>query len=140
MLCVYLDQNVFGHILDSDRDWRRHELVGLLEEYPDKVEVWVSPTHILELSQCSDLDRRQKLAKIMLHLCGATRIWSGSEFWTVHSFGQFLNYFVPGAYNPRFFVSKYEQNAQLLWLGYLGLFAASDRIPLGAGDQYVKDV
>ena len=74
----------------------------------------------------------------MLHLCGATRIWSGSDFWTVHCFGQFLNCFVPSAYNPVLFVSKYECNAKRLWLGYLGLFAASESIPLGEGAQYIK--
>ena len=138
MLTVYPDQNVFGHILDSDQDWRQHPLVHLLEENPDEVELWVSPTHILELIQCSDSDRRQELAKIMLHLCGGTKMGSGSDFWIVDSFGQFLNDFVSDAYDPRPFVSKYEENAKQLWLGYLGLFAASDRIPLGDGAQYVR--
>ena len=131
MLRVYLDQNVFGHILDHGQDWRQHPLVTLLEESPDKAAVYVSPTHVLELSLCSDHTRRQQLAEIMLHLCGAKRIWSGSDFCLVHSFGLFLDSFVPGAYNPSLFVSKYEQNAVKLCQGHLALFAACRDIALG---------
>ena len=61
MLKVYPDQNIFSQILDAEKDWCRHTLVKLLEEYPDLVEIWVSPTHILELIQCSDSARRKEL-------------------------------------------------------------------------------
>lgn len=139
VVSVYLDQNVFGHILDAGADWRTHPLVRfLLETHKDQTAVWISPTHVIELVLCSDIQRRQALAQVMLELCGARRMWTGPEFFIIEQFGAFLNAHIPGAFDPRPFFSEYKQIAERLWLGYLGLLAASPILPLGPGVDDVR--
>lgn len=139
MLTVYLDQNVFGHILDGGPDWSTHPLVvAMLQTHSSDAAVWVSPSHIIELVQCSDPERRQSLARIMLALCGSRRMWAGPDFFMVEQFGGFLNSHVPGAFNPEPFFAQYKTIAERLWLGYLGLLAASPVLPLGPGVEEVR--
>ena len=71
MTSIYLDQNVYGHLLDSS-DWKKHDVGAVLVEYPE-IEVWVSPAHVIELSLTTDRSRRTALARLMLEFCGAKR-------------------------------------------------------------------
>ncbi len=139
MLKIYFDQNVFGHILDSYSDWHDHPIVKcMLEEYSDHAALWLSPTHVIELVQCSDPVRRQKLAQIMLELCGGQRMWSGSDFFLIEQFGKFINSLVPGSFKPNLYFEEYKVIAERLWLGYIGLLAASPSIPLGIAVDKVR--
>lgn len=136
---VYLDQNVFGHMLDSGSDWHKHPLaIALLQTHCHIAQCWISPTHIIEVMQCTDPARRQSLAKIMLEIIGARRMWFGSDFLMVEKFAEFLNSHVPGAFNPDPFFNEYKINAERLWLGYLGLLAASQEFPNGPGVEKVR--
>lgn len=96
---VYLDQNVFGRLLDAG-DWKTNPIGKLLDENKETVGVWVSPTNVIELTQTTDPTRRSRLARLMLELCGAKRMWHGSDFFLIEVFGAFLNTHVPGAFDP----------------------------------------
>jgi hypothetical protein len=74
MKSVYLDQNVFGHMLDSG-DWTTHLIGKLLHDNAEDVGVWILPTHVIELSQASDHARRARRARLMLKLSYARRSW-----------------------------------------------------------------
>lgn len=134
---IYLDQNVFGHLLDSG-NWKSHPIGQVLEENRDKLNVWVSPTHVIELSQTTDHSRRAKLAQLMLELCDARRMWCGYDFFLVESFGNFLNNYIPGAFNPEPFLNFYKNNAAQLWTGHLALLAAVENLHLGPGAKSVQ--
>lgn len=134
---VYLDQNVFGHLLDKG-DWKTHPIGKLLDENKETVGVWVSPTHVIELSQATDHNRRAKLARLMLELCGAKRMWHGSDFHLIEMFGAFLNSHIPGAFDPIPFFDTYKDDAARMWLGYLGLLAAVEDYQLGPGGETIR--
>ncbi len=137
MKSIYLDQNVYGHLLDSG-DWKAHPVGRVLHEHATSAGVWVSPTHVIELSQNSDSGRRTRLAQLMLELCGASRMWPGSDFSLIESFGAFLNSYVPTAFNPGPFFNRYKDDASRIYLGYLGLLAAVEDVQLGPGQEQVR--
>jgi hypothetical protein len=88
MKSIYLDQNVFGHLLDKG-DWKTHPIGKVLDDHDGDVGVWVSPTHVIELSQATNHARRSALARLMLELCGTRRMWHGSDFHLIEMFGAF---------------------------------------------------
>ena len=137
MRSVYLDQNVFGHMLDKG-DWKKHSIGSVLDAHADTAGVWISPTHVLELSQTSDRRRRADLARLMLELSDARRMWHGPDFHLVEMFGAFLNSHIPGAFDPGPFFNTYKEDASRLWLGYLGLLAAVEDFKLGPGGEMVR--
>lgn len=106
MRSVYLDQNVFGHMLDKG-NWKKHSIGAVLDAHADTAGVWISPTHVLELSQASDHKRRADLARLMLELSDARRMWHGPDFHLVEMFGAFLNSHIPGAFDPDPFFNTY---------------------------------
>lgn len=130
---IYCDQNVFGHMLDHQAGWRQHPLAVVLREATERGEaaVWLSPSHIIELSLCSDITRRRQLAEIMLELIAAKRMWYGCDYFLVEHFGAFLNSIVPDSFQPALFFNRYRDDAALLWLGYLGLMSSPYPIELG---------
>lgn len=133
-LNVYLDQNVYGHLLKNNI-WQNHPVAQALIEASAKgrAYVWISPTHVVELMQATDLSRRRALAHIMLTLSGARRMMKGPEFTLVEGFGEFLNDVLPGSYLPQFYIKPYIEQAQRLWLGYLALLALETPVELGPG-------
>lgn len=134
---IYLDQNVFGHLLDKG-DWKTHPIGKVLDDNKENVGVWVSPTHVIELSQATNHARRAELARLMLELSGARRMWHGSDFYLIEIFGAFLNSHIPGAFDPAPFFASYKDDAARIWLGYLGLLAAVEDIELGPGGDIVR--
>ena len=65
MINAYLDQNIYGNILDEQpANWRVGELAAVVLEAQRSrtAEVWVNPTHVIETAQATDIDRRRKLA------------------------------------------------------------------------------
>lgn len=137
MKSVYLDQNVFGHLLDKG-DWKTHPIGKVLDDHEGDVGVWVSPTHVIELSQATDHARRSALARLMLELCGTRRMWHGSDFHLIEMFGAFLNSHIADAFDPSPFFATYKDDAARMWLGYLGLLAAVEDYELGPGGEMVR--
>ncbi len=137
-LNIYLDQNIYGHLLDVP-DWHAHPIAQVLIEASkqNRGYVWVSPTHVVELMQVTNLPRRRALAQIMLELSGARRMMMGPEYTLVESFGAFLNDVLPGSYHSQFYVKPYLEQAQRLWLGYLALLTLDPPYELGPG---IKDI
>src|SRR6266404_6154855 len=132
-LNVYLDQSLYGHFLNQPNvDWRKNELAALLLEAQAKntAQVWASPTHVLETLQTTDLQRRAKLASIMLELIEARRMWHGNELETLRHFGDFLKSCAPKFVRyPQFFKER-MLTTRRIWLGALALVAATDKLKL----------
>lgn len=137
MIGIYLDQNVFGHLLDYG-DWKTHPIGQVLHRFSGQVGVWVSPTHVIELSQTTNHSRRAALARLMLELCDAKRMWAGTDFQLIQMFGAFLNGHIPDTFTPAPYFSYYEENTVRLWLGYLGLLAAVEDLKLGPGKETIR--
>lgn len=138
---LYLDQNVYGHMLDhSSGDWRQHPIAKTIisAQTDSRAGVWVGPEHVIETSLASDPSRRQALAAAMLECCGATRILPGSDFLAVSHFGEFINLFSEGGFNREGLFRRYESDVQHLWLGYLALLAATRNFKMGGGLATVR--
>lgn len=132
-LNIYLDQSVYGHFLnESPSDWKQSGLAKLLLEAQaaQLAQVWASPTHVLETLQATDLSRRSQLAKIILELIEARRMWHGHEFETIKHFMEFLRRCAPDAVRYPQFLTARVGNARRIWLGGLALIAATDKLPL----------
>src|SRR6202023_1489046 len=136
---VYLDQNVYGHLLDRG-DWRAHPLAQVLidAQIKRRAEVWLSPTHVMELALASDQSRRQHLAEILVDLSCARRMTAGSDMALVKHFGLFINDAVPGPFDPEPFLDPYTATARSLWLGNLALLACGRPIELGPAVAVVR--
>jgi hypothetical protein len=135
-----VDQNLFGHFIDSATDWQQHPIAArlLAAQGVGIAQVWLSPTHVMELSLTSNHARRLALAKSMLEMIGATRMWRGFDFFILESFGTWLNELIPGTFDPRPFLHRYRRLTESLWLGNLGLFAATQEVPLGCSVDAIR--
>jgi len=136
---VYIDQNLIGHFLSSGADWRQHPIAALLlnAQSAGTAQVFLSPTHLMELSQMADAKERQTQAQVMLEIIAARRMWSGFDFFIMESFGAWLNSLIPGAYDSEPFVERCRRLSENLWLGKLGLLAATQDVPLGRGVEVI---
>jgi hypothetical protein len=116
-------------------DWRNHGLGKVLEPAISSGEaaVWLSATHVLETMLTTDHALRARLASLMLELSGATRMNAGFDFVLVNQFGEFLNQWIPDAFDPAPYLESRRETAVRVWLGYLGLLAAVPDLELGPG-------
>ncbi|MCK6682557.1 MAG: hypothetical protein L6R30_09090 [Thermoanaerobaculia bacterium] len=137
---VYLDQNLIGHFLNSGADWRQHPIAARLLEAQrtGSAQVWLSPTHVMELSLMSLVEARQKQAQVMLEMIAARRMWSGFDFFILESFGNWLNSLIPEAFNPKPFFERSRRLSERLALGNLGLLAATQDVLLGCGVETIR--
>ena len=125
-LKIYLDQNIYGHMLDECGDWKRSE-IGLIVNgaQEDKTgQVWVGPAHVLETVQCEDETRRKKLAMTMLEVVEARRMWWGHEFEALQDFCNFLKVIAPKALRFHEYLEYHRETLRQLYLGGLGLIAS----------------
>lgn len=133
MIRIYLDQSIYGNILDEQpADWRIGEIAAILLEAQRSQtgQVWLSPTHVLETAQATDIERRRQLATIMLELTGARRMWWGHEFEAINDFFTFLKLFAPDAIRwPEYFDER-ALTARQICLGALALLAACPNLSI----------
>jgi hypothetical protein len=130
---VYLDQSVYGKLLDGGvANWRASPIAVVLLEAQAAgcAEVWAGPTNVIEALQANDPELRKDLAGVMLDLIEARRMWWGHEFEAINEFFHFLESFAPGSiWNRAFFAHRAETMRQV-WLGGLGLLAATGKLSL----------
>lgn len=133
MTSIYLDQNIYGNILDEQpTNWLAGEIATLLlnAQRSGTAEIWVSPTHVIETAQTTNSDRRQMIATVMLELTEARRMWWGHEFEAVSEFFMFLRAFAPDAIRwPEYFDQRADA-ARRIWLGALALLAACPNLKI----------
>jgi hypothetical protein len=132
-LNVYLDQSVYGCFLnEAPLDWRQAALARLLLDAQAKqlAQVWTSPTNVLETLQGTDLSRRSQIAKIILELIDARRMWHGNEFETIKHFMEFLSRCAPKVIRYPQFLAARVGNTRRIWLGGLALIACTDKLRL----------
>lgn len=136
---IYLDQNIYGNLYDYGQ-WQAHPIAKLLQvAASEKVGyVWISPTHVAEISQAPDPLRRRGIAKIMLELGGACRMLPSADFMLVEVLGEFINRFVPDAYNRQPFVANYIDIYKQIWQGNLAMMALDFDVPLGKGIAEIR--
>ena len=130
---VYLDQSAFSDMLDAQGGWQRSELgqVLIAAREADKAVVWAGPTNVIETIQATDPARRRALASLILDLIDAKRMWWGHEFEAVEDFFLFLTASAPDAVLFRQYFEHHGEVARQVWLGGLGLVAATGGTHLG---------
>lgn len=134
---IYLDQNIYGHML-ARSDWKTHDIASVLLE-ANKLgtgEVWLSPTNVIETALVTEPQFRAKLAAMMLHLADGKRMLESSEMLLIREFGAFLNSIVVGAFDSKVVLDRECNTARLIWLGNMALLAAG--YPTGPGALMVK--
>ncbi len=140
---VYLDQCVVSHLCaDPDRPWQGTKVGGVLAEGMARksCEVWVSPAHVLETLLCADyepggrlvpsakLDMRLRLARTLLELCEAKRMFPSYEFLLVREFMEFLRQLAPDCLRTDRIFKMLERMNQQNYLGILALLVAYPRL------------
>jgi hypothetical protein len=130
---VYLDQSVYGDILDKGgADWRTSPTAAVLlkADTEGRAATWAGPTNVIEVLQTHDPERRKQLASLMLELIDAKRMWWGHEFEAINEYIHLLESFAPGTlWNGAFFAQR-AQTTRQIWLGGLGLLAATGKLTL----------
>ena len=125
---VYLEQSVYGHMLDSGHgDWRESEIGQVLIDAKANslAEVWAGPTNVIETTQAADESRRRQLALAILDLIDARRMWHGNVFAAVEEFLSFLTTIIPDSLMYPQYFEYYKQKETQTWLGGLGIIAAT---------------
>lgn len=120
---TYLDQNAFSHIARTQGDWRENPYAQVLKKHEDTAEVWVSPTHVVELTLCPDASLRKRLAEIMLALCSGRRMMRDYGTLVVHGFLAYVEAACPGGIASRSYVEHYDEALKQVFLGALALMA-----------------
>jgi len=138
-LKIYLDQNVYSHLLDTG-SWQQQPITQILIAARDKriAEVWISPTNVMETSQASDPSRKRELASMMLQLSSAKRMILSSDFLVIEQLAAFLNGIVPNSFRSEPYFSYYKKQAQLIWLGNLALLATGFSEPGPATNMILR--
>lgn len=127
-LNVYLDQSVYGRLLDAASDWRTGEIASLLlkAQTAGTAEVWAGPTHVMETVQTKDIARRRALAQLILELIEFRRTWWGYEFEVISEFFGFLEAVAAGAMRMHHFFEHHASVARQQYLGALALIVADN--------------
>lgn len=123
---IYLDQNVYGHMLtEGGGDWRASAVGRVLEaaHAAGKGLVWLGPTHVVETMLTTEDQRRRDLARTMLEVAGFTRVWHGYELDVVAEFFDFLRCVSPKCIRTTFFLDQALEDQARIWLGSLALLA-----------------
>ncbi len=123
---VYLDQNVYGHMLDEGGgDWRKSKVGEVLDaaKQQGKGLVWIGPTHVLETIVATEDARRRDLARTMLEVVDFTRFWHGYELEVVCEVFDFLSDVSARSVRTRYFVERELLDVPRIWLGALALLA-----------------
>lgn len=134
-LKMYLDQCMISNLANQGRPWHEtrggRALAGALSRCA--IEVWASPTHVLETLLCADfdehnrvtdtakLDLRQSIASTILHLIEAKRMAQSYEFILAENFLKMLDEVAPGAVRNWAPFERLRRDNQQLYLGILGL-------------------
>lgn len=130
---VYLDQSVYGHMLDQGGGaWRNSPIGAILAaaQAARTAQVWAGPTNVVEAMQASDPQRRRALAAAVLDLIDARRIWWGSEFEAVDDFFHFLRWCDPSAVRTEIHFEYHATSMRQIWLGGLGLLSSTNNLLL----------
>ncbi len=138
---VYLDQNIYGHMYESQTPWQNGEIAQaiLAPCQAGIAEVWAGTANAVEVLQTSDPARRSAVAAMMLDLTNARRMWHGYSFEAVWEFMQLLDSILPGSVRfPQYFhfhadVTKRD------FLGVLGLLVATGTVNHELVEELKKD-
>jgi len=136
--CVYLDQNVYGHMLDEGNgDWRSSKVGKILvaARAADKGLVWIGPTHVLETMLTTEDRRRRDLARSMLEVVDYKRVWYGYELEVVTEFFDFLAAVSPSCIRTRYFINRATEEQARTWLATLALLAVGAPAEAAAADD-----
>lgn len=125
-----------------DRPWHETKIGRVLAEGTARksCEVWVSPAHVLETLLCADyepggrlvpsekLDKRLRLARTLLDLCEAKRMFPSYEFLLVREFMDFLRQLAPACLRTDRIFKMLERMNQQTFIGILALLVAYPRL------------
>jgi hypothetical protein len=120
---IYLDQNAFSHIARAKGDWRENPYAQVLKKHEAIAEVWVSPTHVVELTLCPDSSLRKRLAEIMLALSSGRRMMGDYGALVVAGFLAYVESRCAGSISSRSYVEYYDETLKQVFLGALALMA-----------------
>jgi hypothetical protein len=127
---VYLDQNIYGHMLDAHTPWQKGAMAKVLldAQSSQKAMVWAGTSNAVEALQASDPARRRALAAIMLDLIGSRRMWHGYAFEVVWEFMQLLDATLPQSIRCPQYFHFHSQATVRDYLGILGLLVATGSV------------
>jgi hypothetical protein len=135
---LYMDQCMVSNLANQGCPWHETRAGKALADALKRkvIEVWVSPTHVLETYLCAEfddaqgiidtpqLDLRQAIASTLVHLADGRRMAPSYEFIMIEDFMRMLETEAPGCvYGWKPFNWLRRQNTYI-YMGILGLLAA----------------
>jgi hypothetical protein len=135
-LTVYVDQNTLSYLAAEGTAWQGTDLGKLLAD--DRVEVWVSPVHCLEIAQATDPTLRARLARTALELSAYRRMVPSYESLVVRTFAEWLQRIAPGSVRGWEYVEHHQETAQRTMLAMLMLMAFERPVNEGPLDEILR--
>lgn len=125
---VYLDQNVLSVMVREEGGWKASEYGRILtSEFPN-AEVWISPSHVVELSLHPDAKERSSLASMMLDMTDVRRMAPDYIFEVFEGFLQYLEAGCPNVLRTRAYVDSAANQTSQLFLAALALMATGRQL------------
>ena len=136
---VYLDQCAVSNLcLDPARSWRETKMGAVIDANLSSgaIEVWVSPSNVLETLLCADYDehgnfvpspkaeKRVRIARTLLDLSQAKRMSASYEYLLVGEFMEFLRQLAPDCLTTDAYYRRFREHNQQMFLGILALLVA----------------
>ncbi|MGJ4734894.1 hypothetical protein [Leptospira levettii] len=121
---ILLDNNVVNHLINE-----KYEETDLYLFFADLlqnniIEIYAIPTNIIEISLCSDIEKRHSLAKVFLKLISGKRLEFSWDVQLIDLIFTLLNEEIPGVLKRRESLYSLSVNYNRMLLGLLGLLAA----------------
>jgi len=136
---VYLDQCALSNLcVDTAKDWRETKMGQVLDAgmKGGSIEVWASPSNVLETLLCADYDangklipsakseKRVRIARTLLEVCEGKRMAASYEFALVGEFMEFLRQLAPNCLQNEDYYERFKLHNQQVFLGIAALMVA----------------
>ena len=135
---VYLDQNVFSHMVRFDGDWRTSPYATVLKKHESRAEVWLSPALAVELILCPDKLLRRKLAESMLELSQGRRMMSDFATEAVRGLLAYTDAAFGSTVTNLAYVDYYDQTLKQIFIGSIALMACGLEPDRGVIDDLTR--
>ena len=135
-----LDNSAVNHLAPASGAESPAELFIALDAATreGKVEVWITPTNVIELSLYKDYDHRSRLARNLNVLANGIRFLPDFEFQTLREFLSVLATHMPAAIRHRDAISQIEKRGIMPFIALLAQMACIPDYKAGYPEEFVR--
>lgn len=136
---ILLDNNIVNHLINE-----RNEVTDLYKYFENLslnniIEIYAIPTNIIEISLCTDIEKRHNLSKVFLKLINGKRLEFSWDVQLIDLIFTLLNDEIPGVLKRKESLYTLSANYNRMLLGLLGLLAALPKYDTGNFESLLHD-